>query len=163
MFVRVFLRREKFACSFLPWKKVNNEFACNFVFKMESRLRYHWKCYRSALGRQLYHEHIYLSYKKHSVKILKALKTCLTRDVHPFLFFKKVKETVLEHRCVDIREITEYINISYRSTQYNLVNVLGTSCTTTWVPYLLYKYEVEIGIPKMKSLNRKNQNSLKVL
>ena len=35
-----------------------------------------------------------------------------------------VKETVLEKRHVVIREITEDLNVSYRSMQHNFVNIL---------------------------------------
>ena len=36
---------------------------------------------------------------------------------------EKVKETVLENHCVNIREIAEGLNISFGSTQHILINV----------------------------------------
>ena len=38
---------------------------------------------------------------------------------------EKVKKIVLENRRVDIREVTETLKISYGSTQYIVVHVLG--------------------------------------
>ena len=68
---------------FATEKKLNNEFPWNFVFPMELRLRNHWKCFRSVLGSLLYRDRKYLSVIKHSMRVVRSLKTCLMRVVHP--------------------------------------------------------------------------------
>ena len=78
------------------------------------------------MGSLFYHEHKYLSGTKHSVKVMKPWVSRPSTFVNDDNI-EKVKDTVLENRCVGIREVAENLKITYEYAQ-PFINVMGMNC-----------------------------------
>lgn len=111
--------------TFMRRKRKNKRVCWNFVFRMESSQRNHWKRSSSVSGSLCYHEHWYLSGRNHSVKVVKSSKTCLTESSRAsFSIISTIeKYTVFENSDIGIRDIVEDLNTSYGSTQHILFTV----------------------------------------
>ena len=140
-------------------KKLNNEFALNFVsngITATESLKMLQKCFgESSLSRtQVFEWHKAFSEGREVIENLPHA-SCPSTSVSDDKI-EKVMEIVLENRRVGITEATEVLEISYGSTQHIVVHVWGMKCVPArLVPEFFAKRTSCRGRKKM-SQNRKN-------
>ena len=84
-------------------EKKLNEFAWNFVFPVELRLRNHWKCFRSVLGSLLYRFEWHKAFSKGHEVVENLPHASRSSTSVKDNNIEKVKKFVLQNRRVGIR------------------------------------------------------------
>ena len=148
-------------------KKLNNQFAWNFVFPMELRLRNHWKCCTSVLGSTLSRTQVFEWHKAFSegrevvenLPLASRPSTSVNDDN-----IEKVKKIVFGNRRVGIREVAEALEISYWSIHTKVTAQPPYSPDLAPCDFFLFpKFKYPLRGTRHESIGAIKRNSLKKL